>query len=232
MALEAKQKQKVAVVDFDVLLGDVAIMLDVTPERTLADLVPMIDKLDPELLRSFLHVHSTGVKVLCAPTRVEDGESLTPDRVRKVLDVLVRTFDYVIVDLPRTFDDRVVTSLDMASLVLLVTSYDVPALKSTKVVLDTLRGWRYSEDKLKLIINHANRTNGFGPGEAEGALDYPVFWKVPSDAAVASTSNQGKPFVQAQPTTKLAQNLTGLAAALMGANAQTRGLLSRLLERD
>jgi pilus assembly protein CpaE len=232
MAVEGKQKQRVAVVDLDLLLGDVAIMLDVTPERTLADLVPLIDKLDPELLRSFLYVHSSGVKVLCAPTRVEDSEALTPDRVRRILDVLARTFDYVVIDLPRAFDDRVVTTLDMANMVLLVTNYDVPCLKSTKVCLDTLRSWRYSEDKLKLIINHANRTNGFAPGEAEGALDYPIFWKVPSDYAVASTSNHGKPFVQGQPTTKMAQNLTGLGATLMGANSQSRGLLSRLLERD
>jgi pilus assembly protein CpaE len=232
MALEGKQKQRVAIVDLDLLLGDVAIMLDVTPERTVADLVPLIDKLDPELLRSFLYVHSSGVKVMCAPTRVEDSETLTPDRVRRILDVLARTFDYVIIDLPRAFDDRVVTALDMANLVLLVTNYDVPCLKSTKVCMDTLRTWRYSEEKLKLVINHANRTNGFAPGEAEGALDYPIFWKVPSDYTVASTSNHGKPFVQGQPTTKMAQNLTGLGATLMGANSQTRGLLSRLLERD
>jgi pilus assembly protein CpaE len=232
MAIEAKQKQRVALVDFDVLLGDVAIMLDVTPERTVADLVPLIDKLDPELLRSFLHVHTSGVKVLCAPTRVEDSEALNPERIRRILDVLARTFDYVIIDLPRSFDDRVVTALDMANLVLLVASYDVPALKSTKVCLDTLRSWRYSEEKLKLIINHASRTNGFAPGEAEGALDYPVFWKVPSDFAVAGTSNYGKPFVNTQPTSKLAQNLSGLAATLMGAHTQGRGLLSRLLERD
>src|SRR5919197_1275428 len=132
MALEAKEKQRVAIVDLDLLLGDVAIMLDVTPERTVADLVPLIDKLDPELLRGFLHPHSSGVKVLCAPTRVEDSERLNPDRIR------------------RTLDDRVVTTLDMANLVLVVTSYDVPCLKNTKVCLETLRGWRYSEDKLKL----------------------------------------------------------------------------------
>src|SRR5579864_6041975 len=232
MSLEAKEKQRVAIVDLDLLLGDVAIMLDVTPERTVSDLVPLIDKLDPELLRSFLYVHSSGVKVLCAPTRVEDGESLTPDRVRRILDVMARTFDYVIVDMPRVFDDRVVTTLDMANLIMLVTNYDVPCLKSTKVCLDTLRSWRYTEDKLKLVINHANRTNGFAPGEAERALDYPVFWKVPSDYAVASTSNHGKPFVQSQATTKMAQNITGLGATLMGASAQSRGLLSRLLERD
>jgi len=233
MAADTKQKQRVAIVDFDVLLGDVAIMLDVTPERTVSDLVPLIEKLDPELLRSFLHVHASGTKVLCAPTRVEDSEALNPDRVRRILDVLARTFDYVLIDLPRTFDDRVVTALDMASTVLLVTNYDVPTLKSTKVCLDTLRSWKYTEEKLKLVVNHANRTNGFAAGEAEGALDYPVYWKVPSDATVASTSNHGKPFVQGQPTSKIAQNVSGLAATLMGAHAQAKGgLLSRLLERD
>src|SRR5262249_35904959 len=156
-----------------------------------------------------------------APTRVEDSENLNPERIRRILDVLARTFDYVLIDLPRTFDDRVVTALDMASTILVVTNYDVPTLKSTKVCLDTLRSWRYSEDKLKLVVNHANRTNGFAPGEAEGALDYPVYWKVPSDSTVAGTSNHGKPFVTGQPTTKLAQNLSGLASTLMGAHAQS-----------
>jgi len=232
MALEAKQKQRVAVVDLDLLFGDVAIMLDVTPERTVGDLVPLIEKLDPDLLRSFLHVHTSGLKVLCAPTRVEDSEALNPDRIRRILDVVARTFDYVIVDLPRTLDDRVVTTLDLANTVWLVTNYGVPTLKSTKMCLDTFRGWQYSEDKLKLVINHANRMNGLAPGEAERALDYPVFWKVPADAAVANASNQGKPFVQGQAATKIAQNVTGLAATLMGADSQTKGLLSRLLERD
>jgi pilus assembly protein CpaE len=188
-----------------------------------------MDKLDSELLRGFLQVHSSGVKVLCAPTRVEDAESVTPDRLRKILDVLARTFDYVILDLPRSLDDRVVTALDLATLVLLVTTYDVPCLKSTRICLDLLRSWRYSEEKLKLVINHANRTNGYGPGEAEGALDYPIFWKLPSDAAVAGTSNHGKPFVQAQPTARLSQNLTEFGVTLSGARRNARGLLARLM---
>jgi pilus assembly protein CpaE len=232
MAIEGKQKQRIALVDLDLCLGDVAIMLDVAPERTIGDLVPLLDKLDSELLRGFLQVHSSGVKVLCAPTRVEEAEAVTPERLRRILDVLARTFDYVILDLPRSFDDRVVTTLDMASLVLLVTTYEVPSLKSTKMCLDLMRSWRYSEEKLKLVINYANRTNGFGPGEAEGALDYPVFWKLPTDPAVVSSSNHGKPFVQVQPTAKVAQNLTSLGATLMGTNSNDKGLLGRLLERN
>lgn len=232
MALESSQKQRVALVDLDLFLGDVAIMLDVTPDRTVADLVTLIDKLDPELLRSFLQVHSSGVKVLCAPTRIEEGETITPDRVRRILDVLQRTFDYVVLDLPRALDDRVITALDMADLVLLLTTYDVPCLKSTKMCLDLFRGWRYSEEKVKLVINHASRTNGFGPGEAEGALDYPIFWKLPTDPVVVGSSNHGKPFVQREPAARVAQNVASLAATLTGAHrAGKAGFIGRLLER-
>lgn len=231
MALETQQKQRVALADLDLFLGDVAIMLDITPERTIADLVPVLDKLDSHLLRGFLHVHSSGLKVLCAPTRAEEGEMISADHVRRIIDVLARTFDYVILDLPRSLDDRVITALDMANLVLLITNYDIPCLKSTKVCLGLLRSWRYSEDKLKLVINHANRSGGVNVGEADTVLDYPIFWKLPSEFATVGSSNHGKPFVQLQPTAKISQNVISLAATLSGAQQNGRGLLARLIGR-
>lgn len=231
LALEAKQRQRVALVDLDLALGDVAIMLDVTPERTIADLVPVLDKLDSHLLRGFLHVHSSGLKVLCAPTRPEEGEMITAAHVRRILEVLAHTFDVVVLDLPRSLDDTVVTALDMANLVLLLANYDIPCLKSTRVCLDMLRSWRYSEDKLKLIVNHANRGNGVSAGEADTVLDYPIFWKLPSEFTTVGSSNHGKPFVQLQPTAKISQNVLGLAATLSGAHTNGRSFLARLMGR-
>lgn len=231
MALEADQKQRVALVDLDFFLGDAAIMLDVTPERTIADLVPVLDKLDSHLLRGFLHVHASGLKVLCAPTRPEDGESISADHVRRILDVLARTFDYVIVDLPRSLDDTVITTLDIANLVLLITNYDIPCLKSTKVCLSMLRSWRYSEEKLKLVINHANRGGGVNVGEADTVLDYPIFWKLPSEFTTVGSSNHGKPFVQLQPTAKISQNIVSLATTLSGGHKNGRSFLARLMGR-
>lgn len=228
LALDTTQKQKVALVDLDLLLGDVAISLDLAPERTMADLVPVMDKLDPELMRGFLSIHSSGAKVLAAPLCPEDAELVGQQLVRKVLDVLARTYDFVVVDLPRSLEDRVVVALDAATLVLLVTTFELGCLRSTRVCIDLMKRWRYSEDKLKLVINHANRVTGFSLREAESALDYPIFWKIPTELGGAWLSTNGQTMVQAQPHGKLAQNFRGLAAAVGGAHQRRNGLFSRL----
>lgn len=231
LALDTQQKQKVALVDLDLLLGDVAITLDLAPERTITDLIPVLEKLDPELMRGFLSVHSSGVKVLPAPLRPEEADLAGPQLVRKVLEVLSRTYDYVVVDLPRSLDDWVVVALDSANLVLLVTTFELACLKSTRICLDLMRRWRYSEDKLKLVINHANQVtgNGFSIGEAESALDYPVFWKIPSEPSGITSSAHGLTLMQAQPHRKLAQNFRDLAAGVGGAREHRQGLFSRLV---
>lgn len=229
LALDMRQKQKVVLVDLDLLLGDVAVLLDLAPERTIADLVPVVDKLDPELMRGFLSVHSSGLKVLPAPLHPEECDAASPQLVRKVLEVLARTYDYVVVDLPRSLEDWVVVAMDLASLVLLVTTYELACLKSTRICLDMMRRWRYSEDKLKLVINYANRVSGgFSAGEAEAALDYPIFWKIPSEPAGLWTSLQGLTLVQAQPGSRVAQNFRDLAAAVGGAHQHRRGLFARV----
>jgi pilus assembly protein CpaE len=231
LAMDTHAKQKVALVDLDLLLGDVAVLLDLVPERTIADLMPVLDKLDPELLRGYLSVHSSGIKVLPAPLRPEEAEIAGVPLVRKVIDVLSRTYDYVVLDLPRTLDDWVVVALDAANLVMLVTTFELGCLKSTKVCLDLMRRWRYSEDKLKLVINHANRVRGggFSIGEAEAALDYPIFWKIPSESGGLPTSNPGLTIVQSQPSGRLAQNFRELAGAVGGANQHRRGLIPRMV---
>ncbi|HEY8691593.1 MAG TPA: response regulator [Chloroflexota bacterium] len=83
VALALNCKQRVALVDLDLQLGDVALMLDIVPERTISDLVPIVDKLDPELMRGFLSVHSSGLKVLPAPARPEEGERVAAVHVKK-----------------------------------------------------------------------------------------------------------------------------------------------------
>ncbi|MDE3077743.1 MAG: AAA family ATPase, partial [Chloroflexota bacterium] len=160
VALALNYKQRVALMDLDLQLGDVALMLDIVPERTIADLVPVVDKLDPELMRGFLSVHASGLKVLPAPARPEDGEKVTSAHVRKILEVLARTYDYVVVDTPRQLNDNVIATLDLSSLVCLVASNQLTCLKSTRLCLGMMKSWRYTNDKVKLIMNQAHNGSG------------------------------------------------------------------------
>jgi pilus assembly protein CpaE len=215
-------------VDLDLQLGDVALLLDIVPERTIADLVPVVDKLDPELMRGFLSVHASGLKVLPAPIRPEEGETVHAGHIRKILEVLSHTYDYVVVDTPRQLTDSVVSTLDLSNLVCLVASNQLTCLKSTKVCLGMLKSWRYTNDKVKLVMNQAHNGSSLPMSDAETAIDYPIFWKVPYDGHLVAASQWGKPFVHAQPSAKISQNIVSLAEAISGARAGSRSLLSRI----
>ena len=224
----ALNKQRVALVDLDLQLGDVALMLDIVPERTIADLVPVIDKLDPELMRGFMSVHSSGLKVLPAPVRPEEGEKVGAVHIRKILEVLSRSYDYVIVDTPRQLNDNTIATLDAANLVCLVASNQLTCLKSTKLCLGVLKSWRYTNDKVKLVMNQAHNGSSLPMNDAETAIDYPIFWKVPYDGHLVAASQWGKPFVHAQPGAKISQNISGLAQAVSGSRTPVKSFLARM----
>lgn len=229
VALAIEGKHKVALVDLDTQMGDVALLLDIVPEKSLADVVPVVERLDPELMRGFLTVHSSGLKVLPAPLRPEDGERINNAHVRRVLEVLSRTYDYVVVDTPRAFHDNVVAALDVSSMVIVVTTLDVACLKSTKVCLSVLKSWRYPTEKVKLLINHVNNVNGIGNAEVESAVDHPIFWRIPNDTAtMTSCSRAGKPFVQTQPGVAISRNLVSLSYSVAGDRQPTKSVISRL----
>ncbi|HLG70957.1 MAG TPA: response regulator [Chloroflexota bacterium] len=228
VALALNFKQRVALVDLDLQLGDVALMLDIVPERTIADLVPVVDKLDPELMRSFMSVHSSGLRVLPAPARPEDGEKVQPAHIRKILEVLTHTCDYVVVDTPRQLNDSIIATLDMANLVCLVASNQLTCLKSTKLCLGMLKSWRYTNDKVKLVMNQAHNGSSLPMNDAEVAIDYPIFWKVPYDGHLVAASQWGKPFVHAQPGAKLSQNIAGLAQAVSGSRTPVKSFFNRI----
>lgn len=227
VALALNYKQRVALVDLDLQLGDVALLLDIVPERTISDLVSIVDKLDPELMRGFLSVHSSGLKVLPAPARPEDGERVTAAHIKKILEVLSHTYDYVVVDMPRQLNDNVIATLDASNLICLVASNQLTSLKSTKLCLGMMKAWHYTNDKVKLIMNQAHNGSSLPMNDAEMAIDYPIFWKVPYDGHLVATSQWGKPFVHAQPSAKISQNINGLAQAVSSSRTGGRSFMGR-----
>lgn len=229
MALAIVGKHKVALVDLDTQLGDVALQLDVMPEKSLVDVVPMVDRLDPELMEGFLMVHSTGLKVLPAPSKPEDGELVTSTSVRRTVEVLSRSYDFVILDTPRVFHENTVAALDACTLAILVTTPELACVKSTRVCLSTLRSWRYPMEKVKLLVNHISRASDMWKTELEGALDHPIYWRVPHDAGtLAACSRAGRGCVDARPGASISQNLISLSYSVAGTTRPAKGLMARI----
>ena len=231
VAIAQQTKQRVALVDIDTQLGDVAVMLDIVPEHTIVDAAEMVDRLEPELIQTLLREDASGVHVLAGPMTPQEGESISGHHIKKIIEVMSRTYDYVVIDTAPHYNDAVLTVLDAATMILLVSTPDVPALKNTKLTLGLMRTWHYSEDKVKLILNHAYSTNGVVAGDAATTLDYAVFWKIPYDPAVPAAVKVGRPVVEVKAGSKMAQNIQALAQTICGVQVKPRGFMDRLLHR-
>jgi pilus assembly protein CpaE len=219
----------VVLVDMDTRFGDVAIMMDVAVEQSIADVARHLDEMDRDKIRDYLVQHHSGVYVLPAPLHPSEWRSLTPQHIQKVIELLAQSHDYVIIDTPGTFNEIIATTLEQASLILLVTSMDIASIKDTALALEMLRAASVSEDKVKLIINHCTSANSLREEDVQRVLEYEVFWRIPHDLAVSSSTQLGQPIVLTRPYARVARSITDLAYTLSGNRPEPRGFLDRIL---
>ena len=230
-ALAKNSNSSVAIVDMDTRFGDVAIMMDVVVEFSIADVGRSIDDVGRESISEYLVQHSSGVEILPAPLHPTEWGSISRQHISKIVDLLAQTHDYVVIDTPGAFNELVATALEDANIILLVTSMDLASIKDTALALEMLRAASVSEDKIKLIINHSTSANSLRPEDVERVLDYKVFWRIPHDVAVSNSNQLGQPIVLAKPYARASRAITDISLALSGLRRERRGFLNRVLGR-
>ena len=211
--------RKVALVDGNLQFGDVGVMLNLRPHRSIADLTERIDQLDGDLLESVMTAHTSGVKVLLAPPRPEAAETLlgTPNGqegvspMEAILGTLRLGFDIIVVDVWSWIDDIALTLLDAAQLIAVVVTPDIPAVKSARLFLELASKLDYPEEKLMLIVNRADREGGLRSARIEQAL-MSVTAEIPCDDRTAlAAADRGEPLVMRDRERPISRGLLELA---------------------
>jgi pilus assembly protein CpaE len=220
ICLGRESGRRTVLVDLNLQFGDIDLMLNLTPERTIAAIIPRLNQLDAELMESFLTSYpdpNINLKVLAAPNRPEYADTITVFVIEKVLQVLKDNYGYVIVDTPSVLQDTTLTALDHADVILLLATLDLLALHNTKTALEMMQKLRYDEQKIKLVLNRANSDVGITVEDVEKTLSYPISARIPSDGRVVVTSvNEGEPFVLSHPHSEIAQSIRRIAYLVMG----------------
>jgi len=220
VTLANKCGARVGILDADLQFGDVALFLNIMPKATMGDLVRDIDNLDSNLLESYLTKYNEKVKVLSAPFRPEQADSITGDHVVSVLHTMVTMFDYIIVDTAPVFNEVMLSVLDSSDCILVVSSLDLPAIKNVKLCLEILETLNYSQEKIKLVLNRENSEGGIQTYEVEESLNSRFIATLPSDGkTVLGAVNRGIPFVVSHPDTVVAQSIFKLATAIVDVEA-------------
>jgi pilus assembly protein CpaE len=235
VAIAQNAKKKVALVDLDLQFGDVAVMLNVLPRRTISELIQNFDNLDGEGLEQFLVAHDSGVKILPAPNRPEYAELVEAHHVEKIIKILKKTYDYIIVDSPPFFHDTNMAALDMSHQILLIAALDLSTIKNSKLSLETFETL-HQKVKTKMVINRSTEENGIKAADLEHSLSFLSACQIPSDGRmVVGAINKGIPFVTSDPDAKLSKSIGQLQELVIqrkgtqkDLSAKKSGMLSRL----
>ncbi len=191
-------------------------MLNLLPQQTLQDVAEGLDQMDSELLKTYMTGHPSGLQVLASPSRPLGKGALNPDDVLDTLRLVASTYEYVIADVPTSFDEQTERVLRASTYILLVTSLEVASIRAAKRYLDAMKHWEFARDKIKIIMNAANSANSVGKSDIEEVLGFPVFWKIPYDTNAGMASQVGQSLIELHPNSKATQSISALHYALTG----------------
>jgi len=216
---------KTVLVDLDLMRGGAANYFDVRPRYTISDVMETADKVDKQLLDNALTVHQgSGLSILARPDLPEDTGRVNQPGLHRLLGLLSRVFDYVVVDSMMSIAPLYNTVLQASDINVVVMQLNVPSAKNAERFVGALRRMGCESSKIKLVANrYVKKGWDIEPEEVERALGLSLSWMVPNDFKNAIAAiNFGDPVVLRSPKSEMSQSLLGLTAMLNGKESMSK----------
>ncbi|HEX8026246.1 MAG TPA: AAA family ATPase [Candidatus Limnocylindrales bacterium] len=222
---------RTCLVDGSIQFADVRALLRV-PDNAPSMLDLPTDRISETDISEVLHHDPSGVEILLAPPRVEMAEMVLARDVEKTLSLLRRLFDIVIVDTGVALDEVTLSLLDQADVILQIITFDGTTLRNTAAVLDAFRKIGYPVERIRYLLNRADSSGGIDPADIRSVIGRDPEYRLRSEGQIVGpASNQGRPFVTADPDAGVSRDLTAIARDLVGdaapQQARAGGLLGR-----
>ena len=216
VALREETKARVALVDANLEFGDIGVLLNLPNNRTIADLASGTAEIDEEVLDGTMAGHSSAIKVLLAPSRPELAELVKPEHLKRILELLDKSYEFIIIDLWKSFQETTIFFLDHADLILLISTADIPAIKNTKLFFELTEQLGYPANKTIFILNKNDGRTGISTKDIEASIKHPISLLLPKDErSTAIAINRGTPFVTLQRNLPLSQAIYNLARLIL-----------------
>lgn len=214
-ALAKKTDRDIALLDFDVKLGDVYSYWGDEPTRPVEDLIALGNQDDPD---SVLNAGKKMSDRLWAYAAKPDpaAELMAADAAGKVLRTMRSTFDYTIVDATNDYSDQTVAVFDLSDEIWLVTGLDVVGMRHLLIAMDTLQSLGIDRDRMRVVLNRADSQVGPSLADVERVLRVKIDLTIPSSDLVPRSLNKGVPAYLSDPDHEVSFSIGRIADKLLG----------------
>lgn len=212
---EQKPAARVAIVDGNTEFGDLSVLLNLNVNRTIIDLIS-VEELDSQYVNDVLISHPSRIKVM--PGSIpQEADYVTKPQIERVIKVLREEFDYIFFDTRPTFGEPILTILDQADTILLITSADIPSIRNTRLFFEVADHLDYPKDKMQLVLNKYDPQGAVSAEAIEKSVKHPIIAELPrDDRLVKSSIQQGIPYVISRSNSPLSMKIMTLARSLLG----------------
>jgi pilus assembly protein CpaE len=214
MAASLARSAKTVLIDLDLVRGACAASFDIRPRYTIADVMDSSEKLDRQLLDNALSIHpASGLAIMARPELHEDTQRVNPAGFTRLLGILGRMYDYVVIDSLMSVDPLYAAAIQAADVNMFVMQLNVPSAKNTERFIGAVRRMGIEAAKLKIVVNRFVKKGwDIAPDEVERTLGLKISWLIPNDFKNAIAAiNFGEPVVIRAPRADMSASLFGLA---------------------
>jgi len=173
-------ERKTLLIDLHSDCGDVPLYLGLTKYRFhFYDLLENADRLDAELLHSFIMHHPSGLDIIPAPEETAPSRNTDERALLRTLDFLRGRYEFILVDLPPTLTSQSQELVRHADHLHLVTVAEVSALRN---VVRHLTYFAESErsKSVRVVLNRFHKNNAITDAQIEKTIKQEIYWKVPN----------------------------------------------------
>lgn len=222
-ALSHVSQKKTLVIDAAGFSNHVTVLLNVIPKCTIADICRQ-GEVDEQYLNSAVSNVGKNLSIIGGLIKPSDFNDINMNALEQLIEVASENYDFILIDTSaHSLDEMTMFFINKATDLLLLTTFDLLAIRDNRFYIQTLKELGISEHKIKPVINRQNWYIGsLEPELVQKQINHNIFHSLPNDWQLCvESSNYGRPVLELAPDSQLSTSYKILASKFAkGENAE------------
>lgn len=234
-ALASRHGLNTLLLDLNFQFGSQCLALDLRPQQGLMEALATVDSLDEVALTGYVAQHDSGLHVLgCLTDQVILPGEVSEARLTRLLELIHRRYDHVVVDLPRLIDPVFYLILDKAERIMVVLQQDLTNLRDAQRLTAIMKNeLGIGEERIQLVVNRFNPRSSITPEYVERTLSLASAAPIPNDFVnLQNAADLGVAIADYAPSSPATRSILKLAETLAGKHGpKVQGIFRKLFSR-
>ncbi len=184
---------EIAIADFDLQFGDISAIFSTPANKSIVDLVPVVDELSLVTMKSVATKISDNLELYASPPQLERSELITSNHATRFLDSFRDNYDLTIINTGALMTEISIDLMEKSDYFALVVNPEVLSVKACSQIKSLYDKLGYAKNQIGCILNKENKSTVLTSQRVAETLHTEVIGSIPFlPGEVAELLNEGK----------------------------------------